>query len=135
MSYKISGSIKHIEPTQNVSDRFRKRELILDVPNFRNELEPVKLEFVQDRVDMLDAYHEGEMVEVDFDVKGREWTKGGKTSYFNSLVGWRIRREGGESSSTSGYKGEIVSAAAASSASTAVEDATVLTDDEGELPF
>ena len=40
---------------------------------------------------MLDSYAEGAMVEIDFNLRGREWiSPSGEKKYFNSLEAWRM---------------------------------------------
>lgn len=53
--------------------------------------ELINLEFVQEHVNKLDAFAEGQEVKVDFNLKGRKWTNPqGVDQYFNTLQAWRI---------------------------------------------
>jgi len=90
----ITGTIKVIGKTQDVSDKFRKRELVISEPSGqRPQLIPV--EFTQDRTGLLDPFQLGEEVTVTCFVNGREWTgRDGVTKYFLSLSGNRIERVG-----------------------------------------
>lgn len=90
----ITGTIKVIGKTQDVSDKFRKRELVINEPSGqRPQLIPV--EFTQDRTGLLDPFQVGEEVTVTCFVNGREWTgRDGVTKYFLSLSGNRIERVG-----------------------------------------
>lgn len=89
----ITGTIRTIGKTQEVSPSFRKRELILTEPGQRPQHIPV--EFTQDRVNLLDGYKEGEEVTVNAYVNGREWTgRDGVTKFFLSLSGNRVERTG-----------------------------------------
>jgi hypothetical protein len=53
----------------------------------------IQLEFVQDKVDLLNAFSLGDKVSVDINIRGREWTSpDGVVKYFNTLQGWRITK-------------------------------------------
>ena len=101
MSYKLTGTVVRIGNTETISDKFKKRELVVEVkedkyPQF------ISLQTVNDRCDMLDAIGSGEQVEVSFNLKGREWTSPqGEVKYFNTLEAWRV-----ESVSHSGQEPE-----------------------------
>lgn len=87
----IKGKIHEIGEVVTVSDKFKKRELILEYAENPTYPEYVKLEAVQDKVNLFDNLRVGDMVDVSFNIKGRPHTdKQGKTSYFNTLQVWRI---------------------------------------------
>jgi single-strand DNA-binding protein len=91
----ISGSIKVIGKTQQVSDKFSKRELVVTEPSGQRP-QHIPIEFTQDRTSLLDSFRPGEEVTVTCYVNGREWTgRDGVTKYFLSLSGNRIERAGG----------------------------------------
>ncbi|MCB0786749.1 MAG: DUF3127 domain-containing protein [Flavobacteriales bacterium] len=93
-TYTISGTIKSIGKTQDISDKFRKRELILlEAVGQRDQ--PVPIEFTQDRTGLLDGFEPGEQVTVSFFINGREWVaRDGTVKYFLSLSAQRIDRAG-----------------------------------------
>ena len=91
---EIKGVIKKISETVQISDRFRKREFVLEYASNPDYPQPIQLELVQDRCELLDEFQEGQEVEVHFDLRGREWTSPqGQVKYFNSLQAWRIVAE------------------------------------------
>jgi hypothetical protein len=98
----ISGSIKLVGKTQQVSDKFSKRELVVTEPSGQRP-QHIPIEFTQDRTALLDGFKPGDEVTVICYVNGREWTgKDGVTKYFLSLSGNRIERVGGAAPSPSG---------------------------------
>ena len=98
----ISGTVKVVGKTQQVSDKFTKRELVITEPSGQRP-QHIPVEFTQDRTGMLDGYKPGDEVTVSAYVNGREWTgKDGVTKYFLSLSGNRIERAGGGSAAPSG---------------------------------
>lgn len=88
--FELTGAIYRIGQTEWVSDRFRKRECVVEIKSGKDGqyTELVKIDFVQDRADSLDDYTEGETVRINFDLKGREWND----KVFTSLQAWRIER-------------------------------------------
>ena len=98
----ISGTIKAVGKTQQVSDKFTKRELVVTEPSGQRP-QHIPVEFTQDRTSLLDSYKPGDEVSVTCYVNGREWTgKHGVTKYFLSLSGNRIERAGGAAPSSGG---------------------------------
>ena len=88
---EVSGKIKVINPEQQVSASFRKRELV--VTTDEQNPQHIMVEFTQDKCDLLNSYKAGEGVKVSINLRGREWVNPqGETKYFNSIQGWRIER-------------------------------------------
>ena len=81
MHYFLEGSIKEIGQTQAFGDKFKKREFVIKVEDGQYP-EFIKLELINENVDMLDRYSMNEMVTVAFIVKGKEYM--GK--YYNNLI-------------------------------------------------
>ena len=91
---EIKGKIKKISETLQISDRFRKREFVVEYSNNPDYPQPIQFELVQDRCELLDEFKEGQKVEVHFDLRGREWTSPqGQVKYFNSLQAWKLTTE------------------------------------------
>lgn len=101
----ITGSIKLIGPTQQVNDRFSKRELVVSEPSGQRP-QHIPIEFTQDRTGMLDSFKVGDEVTVTCYVNGREWTgRDGVVKHFLSLSGNRIERAvAGGGSGGGGYQ-------------------------------
>lgn len=95
----VKGRIVKIGKTETFGQNgFRKRELVVETID--QYPQKILLEFIQDRCDLLDSYRVGEEVEVNINIRGREWTNPeGEVKYFNSIQGWRIKRMGGQSQS------------------------------------
>lgn len=87
----IKGKVHEIGATQNVSDTFSKRDLIIEYAENPTYPEYIKFDALQEKTALLDELRVGDEVEVHFNLRGRPWTnKEGVTSYFNSLVVWKI---------------------------------------------
>ncbi|MBK9275662.1 MAG: DUF3127 domain-containing protein [Flavobacteriales bacterium] len=90
----ITGTVKVVGKTQEVSPSFRKRELVITEPSGQRP-QHIPIEFTQDRTGLLDPFKPGDEVSVTCYVNGREWTgRDGVTKYFLSLSGNRIDRSG-----------------------------------------
>ena len=87
----IKGKVHEVLPVMNVTDTFKKREIIIEFAENPQYPEYIKFEALQDKVNLFDSINVGDQVEIFFNLRGRPWTdKTGKTSYFNTLVVWRI---------------------------------------------
>jgi len=90
MSYTVKGTLKVIKDTQVVSDKFKKREVVL-VDDSGQYPQTLQLQSTQDRVSIFDSCKEGDRVEVSFNLNGREWTNPqGEVKVFNTLDAWKI---------------------------------------------
>ena len=87
---EIQGTIKLIDQTKTYgSNGFRKREVVITTEE--QYPQPIMVEFVQDKTDLLDAFQVGQAVKISINLRGREWVSPqGETRYFNSIQGWRI---------------------------------------------
>ena len=87
---EVQGSIKVIGEVQEISATFKKRELV--VTTDEQYPQTISIEFIQDKIDLLNSFEVGQNVKVNINLRGREWenpqTK--EIKYFNSIQGWRI---------------------------------------------
>ena len=99
---EIKGKIKKISDTVQISDRFRKREFVVEYASNPDYPQPLQFEMVQDRCELLDPFEVGQEVEIFFDLRGREWTNPqGDVKYFNSLQAWKLVSEQNSASTSS----------------------------------
>lgn len=82
---------------EQVIKNFTKREFILlqqkEAGTFQWE-EKIKFQLTKDNCNLLDNFDEGDLITVDFNIKGREWeNKQGETMFFNTLEAWKITGE------------------------------------------
>lgn len=74
--FEIEGRILLKRDTQVISDKFQKREFILEVTESYNDklyTKTIPFELVQNNVEKLDYVAVGDRVKVDFVLDGREW--------------------------------------------------------------
>ena len=92
MSFELTGKLIVKEDTVNISDKFKKREFVIDVPNERNPEwnDMVKFQTTQDRVDLIEPFNIGDELKVAFNIRGKKWERDGRVNYFTNLEAWRI---------------------------------------------
>ncbi len=96
MAYELTGKIKLIQDPRTFDSGFTKREMVVIVEDGKYPQE-INLEFVQDKVALLDALQPGQEVTVSFDIRGREYNG----RYYNNLQGWKVEVPGDEAGATS----------------------------------
>ncbi len=95
MGIQVSGRLHAIFETKQVTERFSKREFVLELSDKSQYSQYVLFQLTGDRVTAIDAFKPGDQVRVDFSLRGREWTsRQGEVKYFNSLDVWSVEAEG-----------------------------------------
>lgn len=88
---EITGTVLEIGQTTQVTDKFKKRDLILEYADNPQYPEQIKFEAHQAVCDKLDELRPGDTIKVHFNLRGRKWTdKQGKDQYFNTLALWKF---------------------------------------------
>lgn len=96
---ELQGTIKKIGETQTFASGFQKRELVLLTEE--QYPQPIQIDFLSEKIDLLNNVSEGESVKVGINIRGKEWTNPqGEVKYFNSITGWRIEKVSGENTNT-----------------------------------
>jgi hypothetical protein len=91
MGIEISGKLHAIFDTKQVTERFQKREFVLELTDNPKYPQVVLFQLTGDRCEQLDRCRVGEDVRVEFSLRGREWkSPQGEVRYFNSLDVWSI---------------------------------------------
>jgi hypothetical protein len=95
MGYEISGKLHVLFDAEQKTERFRKRDFVLEVEDSRYP-QFVLFQLTGDRCEALDAFSKGDPVRLEFSLRGREWTSpSGDIRYFNSLDVWQIEKNAG----------------------------------------
>jgi hypothetical protein len=88
---EVEGKVKLINPRQDISASFSKREIVVTTPE--QYPQHIMVEFTQDKCDLLDNYKPGDDVKISINLRGREWINPqGEAKYFNTIQGWRIEK-------------------------------------------
>lgn len=94
MKGTITGTITHIGQTKQMSDTFKIRKFIVEVPD-GNYTQTVILQCTQDRTLLLDTVKVGQEVSVSYNIRGKAYTnKDGEPDAFVSLDAWKIETKG-----------------------------------------
>ena len=85
---EVVGIIKQV---QEVTEKgtFKSRNVV--VTTEEQYPQHISVQFVQDKVGLLDTFTEGQKVKVSINLRGREWgNPQGESVYFNTIQGWKI---------------------------------------------
>ena len=80
----IKGVIKLIKPINVISDKFSVREFVITTQD--KYPQHIIFQTVNDRMDIIEPYGEGQQIEVYYNVRGREVGE----KYYNTLDAWRV---------------------------------------------
>lgn len=95
----ITGILKAKFETQQVSEKFKKREFVLTIEPGSPYPQFVSFQLVQDKCNLIDGFNEGDELKVYFNLRGREWkSPQGDIRYFNTIDAWRIEKVGANTS-------------------------------------
>ena len=95
MGFEATGRLHAVTETKQVTERFQKREFVVEMSDNPRYPQLVLFQLTGDRCAQLDGLRVGDEVTVDFSLRGREWTSPkGEVKYFNSLDVWTIERAG-----------------------------------------
>jgi hypothetical protein len=95
MGFETSGKIHVINEVQQITERFRKREFVLELAENPRYPQYVQFQLTGDRCENLDGFSVGDEVSLEFSLRGREWkSPKGEIKYFNSLDVWELHRSG-----------------------------------------
>jgi hypothetical protein len=86
---KISGQIIHIGQLEIMSEKFKKREFVIQTEG--QYPQEIQLQVTQDKCDLLNNLKFGDIVDASINIRGRSWTsKEGVKKWFNSIEAWSI---------------------------------------------
>ena len=77
-SFEMEGKLHELFQTEQRTETFRTREFVIEEQD-GNYPQMIKMQVTQDRCSTLDAYKVGDMVKVSFNVRGRAWSKDGRS--------------------------------------------------------
>jgi hypothetical protein len=98
MSLEVTGKLVVKYDTQQVSEKFKKREFVLELAEEINGniyTNFAKMQLVQAKCDIIDRFNVGDLVKVSFNIKGNKWERDGKVNYITNLDAWRVESSSG----------------------------------------
>lgn len=92
---QLKGKIHSVGQTQQVTESFKKRSLILETADNPQYPQYITVEASQDKVSLFDGLNVGQEVEIDTNLNGRLWTnKEGVEVSFNVISAWKVTKIG-----------------------------------------
>lgn len=119
---EVTGILKVKGESQQVSEKFRKREFVITTEDTYPQ--HISIQLTQDKCSLIDAIAVGSEIKVHINLRGREWTSPkGEVKYFNTIEAWRIegRTAGANTTSSNEMSG--------------VAETFTATTQEDDLPF
>ena len=95
MAFEITGKVIDISPVNQVSEKFRKREFVVEKKETGSTavfVDYIKFQLLQDKCDLINESFMNEEIKIWFNVKGNKWERDGKVSYFTNLDAWKIEK-------------------------------------------
>lgn len=87
----ITGTVKRVGQT-TTKGNYQFRELVLNTKEQYPQI--LSVMFSNDKCTALDKYNEGDHVEVQYNLRGREWTNPqGEVKVFNTIQAWKIHKQ------------------------------------------
>jgi hypothetical protein len=126
MAFEIIGKVIDISPVNQVSDKFKKREFVIEKKESGGTavfIDYIKFQLLQDKCDLINESYLNEDVKIWFNLKGNKWERDGKINYFTNLDAWKIEK------TSSAVKDQNVPS------HTTLEDIPPENDELSDLPF
>ncbi|HVN57197.1 MAG TPA: DUF3127 domain-containing protein [Bacteroidales bacterium] len=98
MAYEITGKVVEVMPVVQVSDKFRKREFVIEKKETGGGavfIDFIKFQLVQDKCDLINESFLQDEVRIAFNIRGNRWERDGRVNYFTNLDAWKIERTTG----------------------------------------
>ena len=124
--YDVTGKLLEIFDEQQVSEKFKKREFVVEVAG--QYPEQIKLQLVQDKCELIEPYQVGQEVTVSFNLRGKGFNKNGQMLYFTNLDAWKIQPVGNAPAQKQGQNQNAALRAQPAAA-------PITSDDDNDLPF
>ena len=126
MAFEITGKVIDIAPVNQVSDKFKKREFVIEKKETGGSavfVDYIKFQLIQDKCDLINESFMNEEIKIWFNLKGNKWERDGKINYFTNLDAWKIEKLSAQNREQN------------SSSKPSFEDSPPEIDDLSDLPF
>jgi hypothetical protein len=99
---ELKGKIYKIFNVEQISDKFKKRDFVLEHSDNPSYPQYSKFQLNQNNVELIEGYSVGDDVKILFNLRGKEYeTKNKEIAYFNTLEVYKLEGATGASSPTS----------------------------------
>lgn len=96
MGYELKGTVIKVYETKQVSEKFSKKEFVVETKDNPKYPQTVLLQATGDRIGQVDDLNVGDEVRVEFSIRGRAW----QDKFFNSLDVWKVERTSASTTSS-----------------------------------
>jgi hypothetical protein len=99
MAFEVTGKIIDVSPVNQVSDKFKKREFVIEKKETGGSavfIDYIKFQLIQDKCDLINESFMNEDVKIWFNLRGNKWEREGKINYFTNLDAWKIEKVSGQ---------------------------------------
>lgn len=104
---EITVEVKKVKPTEQVTEKFKKREVIVTDNSNPSYPQVLSLQVAQDKCDKVDNIKSGDTIKASINLRGREYTdKNGKESVFNTIEMWKWDIIGGSVNPIAGLQAQ-----------------------------
>lgn len=128
--YEATGKLKMIGEVQSFASGFTKREFVVTTANDKYP-QDIKFDVVKDKCAMLDSFNTGDEVQVNFDIRGREYN--GK--YYVDLSCWKLQHAGGGAAPARGGPPAASASSSSPSGEPSMSDLRNDDDFDDDVPF
>src|SRR5690606_29702675 len=91
MSLTLEAVVHNVKATQQITEKFQKREAIVCLDPSSQYPAYITLEATQKNVDLFDGIKKGDRIQADINLNGKLWTdKQGEEKAFTSLNVWSL---------------------------------------------
>ena len=123
MGIEATGKLHTIFETKQVSERFSKREFVVELADNPKYPQLVLFQLTGDRCVQLDDFAVDDDIRVEYSLRGREWRlPSGELKYFVSLDCWKIEPAGGARATQRSARGTVTSEPNGAPATPAADD-------------
>jgi hypothetical protein len=93
MKAEIKGTVFFIAPTEKISDKFTKREIVIKTADTYPQL--ISVQLTQDKCTLANGLKVGMPITASVNINGRSWENKAKgiLQYFNTLECWKLSAE------------------------------------------
>jgi ribosomal 30S subunit maturation factor RimM len=91
MTIEIKGTVKVLNQTEQVKEKFAKREVVITIDETSNYPQHISIQANNDKISLLDSVEVGDSVTIVANLNGKLAASNGK--YYNTLTIFKLTKE------------------------------------------
>jgi len=88
MTIEIKGTVKVLNQTEQVTDKFAKKEVVVTIDQDSKYPQDISIQAINDKISLLDSVELGDSVTIVANLNGKE----AKGRYYNSLTIFKLTK-------------------------------------------